>query len=101
MNAQTKGAFVKTALLTGVLSLGITGTTFLTAKPAAAQWCPPGHYETQQVWIPGHEQPGRWVPGHWMSEAWRTWYYPGHWEAGYWQPGHYTTREVWIPGCVY
>ena len=53
----------------------------------------PGHWETQQVWVPGQPQEV-WVWGHYDEKG--SWV-NGHSEVQVSQ-GHYEQRRVWIPG---
>ncbi len=100
MKLFSKDSLLKSTLLTGILSVGIAGTSLLSTSPAVAAPRCTGHYETRKVFVPGHEQAKRWIPARWANENGHRRYYAGHWEDGGRDQGHYVTQRVWVNNCA-
>ncbi len=60
---------------------------------APAYYAPSGHWETQQIWVPGT------VQRYWVNQYYdksRDVWVLGHWEERQSAPGYWTQRQIWV-----
>ena len=59
---------------------------------APAYYAPSGHWETQQIWVPGSQR--SWVDQYYDKS--RDVWVLGHWEERPGGPGYWTQQQVWV-----
>ena len=88
-NGWDNGWEVAAAVLGTVIVLGAINRLCYAPAPVV----PAGHWETQQIWVPGTSQ------RYWVNQYYdrvRNVWVMGHWEERPGFPGYWTQRQVWV-----
>ena len=88
-NGWDNGWEVAAAVLGTVIVLGAINRLCYAPAPVV----PAGHWETQQIWVPGASQ-RYWVDQYYDKS--RDVWVLGHWEESPGSAGYWTQRQVWV-----